>query len=348
VNAHGLSNGHFTLDTHLRQAGKTRKLLRAHTVPYKSFEREHVNGLWQSDASDGPWLPDTERPDRMRRTHLIAFIDDHSRLVPYAEFFFDEALPRLERVFKVAMLRRGVPNAVYVDNGAIFNANQFRAACATLRIEAIYASPYHPRGKGKVEQLWHQLQMSFYPEVTASNIADLATLNQSLWAWLDRVYHVREHGQTGQTPFDRFTAGIDQIRTVDPETLRLAFQWRTKRLVTGRATISFQGNLYHVDPAWCGQTIELRYDPFDLSQMDIYDCAGKHLGLAALVTHKRQFHLAVQHLVPEALRRNPPAKADFLKTLRDEQEQALRQQIGTMAPRRATFRFANLVVPEPF
>jgi len=118
--------------------------------------------------------------------------------------------------------------------------------------------------------------------------------------------------------------------------------------VTGRATISFQGNLYHVDPAWCGQTIELRYDPFDLSQMDIYDCAGKHLGLAALVTHKRQFHLAVQHLVPEALRRNPPAKADFLKTLRDEQEQALRQQIGTMAPRRATFRFANLVVPEPF
>ena len=135
----------------------------------------------------------------MRRTHLIAFIDDHSRLVTYGEFFFDEALPRLERVFKVALLRRGshpprggVPDAVYVDNGAIFNANQFRAACATLRTEVIYASPYHPRGKGKkvalrgaIEQLWNQIQTSFYPEVAASNITNLATLNQSLWAWLE-------------------------------------------------------------------------------------------------------------------------------------------------------------------
>ena len=85
----------------------------------------------------------------MRKTHLIAFIDDHSRLVTYGEFFFDEALPRLERVFKVALLRHGVPDAVYVDNGAIFNANQFRAACATLRTEVIYATPYHPQGKGK-------------------------------------------------------------------------------------------------------------------------------------------------------------------------------------------------------
>jgi hypothetical protein len=33
--------------------------------------------------------------------------------VPYGEFFFDEALPRLERVLKVAVLRRGLPEAIY-------------------------------------------------------------------------------------------------------------------------------------------------------------------------------------------------------------------------------------------
>jgi len=264
-----LVNPH-TLTTHLRMAGKTRRLLRTDHVAYKRFERDHVNALWQSDASDGPWLPDPDRmvPNRMRRTHLIAFVDDHSRLVTYAQFFFDEALPRLERVFKVALLRHGVPAAIYVDNGAIFNANQFRAACATLRTEVIYASPYHPRGKGKIEQLWNQIQTSFYPEVAASNITDLDTLNQSLWAWLDRIYHVREHGETGQTPFARFAAGADQIRIVDgpskghlPETLRLAFQWRATRSVSRQATIKFQGNTYHVDPAWCGQVIELRFDP---------------------------------------------------------------------------------------
>ena len=47
---------------------------------------------------------------------MFCFIDDHSRLVPHCEFFFDEALPRLERVLKIAILRRGLPQAVYVDN----------------------------------------------------------------------------------------------------------------------------------------------------------------------------------------------------------------------------------------
>ena len=320
VNAH-------TLATHLRQAGKTRKLLGVQAAPTRRFEREHVNALWQSDASQGPWLPDPTRPGHARRTHLIAFIDDHSRLVPYGEFFFDEALPRLERVLKVAILRRGLPEAVYVDNGQIFNATQFRAACASLQIEVIFASPYHPQGKGKIEQFWHLVQESFYPEVAASQITDLGLLNQSFWAWLDRIYHARVHGETGQTPLDRFLAGTENVRSAGSETLRLAFQWRTKRTVTRQATLSLQGNVYSVDPAWSGQAIELRYDPFDLSQMEVYR-DGVRLGTARLTESKRQRHLAVEHLVPENRTITAPAQIDFLKTLREEHDHALRQQLG--------------------
>lgn len=320
VNAH-------TLATHLRQAGKTRKLLGGQPAPTRRFERDHVNALWQSDASQGPWLPDPTRPGQARRTHLIAFLDDHSRLVPYGEFFFDEALPRLERVFKLAILRRGVPEAVYVDNGQIFNATQLRAACASLQIELIFASPYHPQGKGKVEQFWHLVQEWFYPEVAASQLTDLALLNQSFWAWLERIYHARVHGETGQTPLDRFLAGAEHARSADPETLRLAFQWRTKRRVTRQASLSLQGNVYSVDPAWCGQTLELRYDPFDLTQMEIYR-DGTRLGTARLTVTKRQRHLAVERLVPEASPLTAPAQIDFLKTLREEHDQALRQQLG--------------------
>jgi transposase InsO family protein len=316
-----------TLATHLRQAGKTRKVLSGQPAPTRRFERDQVNALWQSDTSQGPWLPDPTRPGHARRTHLIAFLDDHSRLVPYGEFFFDEALPRLERVLKVAILRRGVPEAIYVDNGQIFNATQFRAACAALRIETIFASPYHPQGKGKIEQFWHLVQESFYPEVAASQLTDLNLLNQSFWAWLERIYHARQHGETGQSPLERFLAGAEHLRSADPETLRLAFQWRTKRRVTRQATLSLQGNVYSVDPAWCGQTLELRYDPFDLSQMDIYR-DGTHLGTARLTITKRQRHLAVERLVPEARPPTTPAQLDFLKTLRAEHDQAQRQQLG--------------------
>ena len=328
VNAH-------TLATHLRQAGKTRQLLGDRPAPTRRFERDHVNALWQSDVSQGPWLPDPSRPGQVRRTHLIAFLDDHSRLVPYGEFFFDEALPRLERVLKVAILRRGVPEAVYVDNGQIFNATQLRAACASLRIELIFAAPYHPQGKGKIEQFWHLVQESFYPEVAASQLTDLGLLNQSFGAWLERIYHARVHGETGQTPLDRFLAGAEHpsagsgqaLRSADPETLRLAFQWRTKRRVTRQATLSLQGNVYSVDPAWCGQTLELRYDPFDLTQMEIYR-DGTRLGLARLTLTKRQRHLAVERLVPQNRDIPLPAQIDFLKTLREEHDQALRQQLG--------------------
>ena len=330
-----------TLATHLRQAGKTRKVLSGQPAPTRRFERDHVNSLWQSDTSQGPWLPDDTRPGQKRRTHLIAFLDDHSRFIPYGDFFWDEALPRLERVLKVAILRRGVPEAIYVDNGQIFNATQFRAACATLGIEVIYAAPYHPEAKGKIEQFWHLVQESFYPEVAASHLTDLDVLNQSFWAWLERIYHPRRHGETGEPPLDRFLAGVTAaeggLRSADPETLRLAFQWRTQRRVSRQATLSLQGNVYSVDPAWCGQTLELRYDPFDLFQMEIYR-NGTRLGPARLTITKRQRHLAVEHLVPEARLPTAPAQLDFLKTLREEHDQAQREQLGGL-------HFAQLDTP---
>ena len=108
-----------TLTTHLRQHGKTRRLLseKAREKPFVRFEREHANSLWQGDEMHGPWLPDPAVDGRKRRAYLFCFLDDHSRLVPYAEFFWDEALPRMERVLRIGILRRGVPQAIYVDNG---------------------------------------------------------------------------------------------------------------------------------------------------------------------------------------------------------------------------------------
>jgi hypothetical protein len=76
-----------TLTTQLRQRGKTRRLLHQSAKAYRRFEREHPNSLWQADEMFGPWLPDPDVPGRKRRTHLFGFLDDHSRLVPHAEFF---------------------------------------------------------------------------------------------------------------------------------------------------------------------------------------------------------------------------------------------------------------------
>jgi len=328
-----------TLTTHLRRRGKTRHLLGQSAKTYRRFERQQVNALWQGDMLVGPWLPDPHTPGKKRRTYLFCFIDDHSRLVPYAEFFFDEALPRLERVLKVGILRRGAPEALYVDNGQVYSAHQFAAACATLAIRRIQAAPYSPEGKGKQERFFETLRAQFLPEVEASNLTTLADLNESLWAWLECLYHQHEHSETQQTPLARYTAGLAHVRTVDPETLRRAFLWREKRKVQRDATLSLQGNRYQVEPQWAGRTLELRFDPFDLSQVELY-LDGQPLGRASVLTQGRQRHLAVEHLATEPpAPPKPQTSLDFLAALRAEYAQQQQQALGRLP-------FATLLPPD--
>jgi putative transposase len=328
-----------TLTTHLRRRGKTRRLLAQTGKTYRRFERDHVNSLWQGDALVGPWLPDPCAPGKKRRAHHFAFIDDHSRLVPYAEFFFDEALPRMERVLKVALLRRGVPLAVYVDNGQVYSSTQFNAACATLGIQRIQTAPYSPEAKGKIERWFETLRAQFLPEVEASNITTLTDLNESLWAWLECVYHHHEHSETQQTPLARYTAGLEHVRHADPETVRRAFLWREKRKVRKDATLSLQGNRYQVEPQWASRTLELRFDPFDLSQVELYlDGAG--LGLATVLVQNRQRHLAVERLATEPP--DPPqpkSSLDYLAALRAEYQARQQRALGPL-------QFTQLSFPE--
>jgi putative transposase len=328
-----------TLTSHLRRRGKTRRLLAQTSKTYRRFERDHVNSLWQGDAMVGPWLPDPYAPGKKRRTHLFCFIDDHSRLVPYSEFFFDEALPRMERVLKVALLRRGVPLAVYVDNGQVYSSTQFHAACATLGIERIQTAPYSPEAKGKQERFFETLRLQFLPEVEASNLTTLADLNESLWAWLECVYHQHEHSETKQTPLARYTAGLAQVRHADPETVRRAFLWREKRKVRRDATLSLQGNRYQVEPHLAGRTLELRFDPFDLSQLELY-LDGTRLGLATVIVQNRQRHLAVERLATEPP--DPPkpkSSLDYLAALRAEYQARQQRELGPL-------QFTQLSFPE--
>jgi len=124
-------NAH-TLDCLLRRRGMTRRLMGKKPVRRRRWTARHVNAIWQGDSTPGLWLPHPRDPGRFIQTKLFLWIDDVSRLVPYAEFYFDEQLPRMERSLKIALCRRGVPVRIYVDNGSVFRANQFAAAMAEM------------------------------------------------------------------------------------------------------------------------------------------------------------------------------------------------------------------------
>ncbi len=279
----------------------------------------------------GPWLPDPNLPGKKKRAHLFCFLDDHSRLVPHAEFFWEEALPRLERVLKVGILKRGVPLALYVDNGKVYHATQFAAACASLGIACRHTAPYAPESKGKQERFFETVRLQLLPEVENSAVGTLAELNESFWAWLELVYHRTVHSETGQSPLERYQAGIAGVRQADGETLRKAFLWREKRRVRKDGRVELQGNTYRVDPRFVGRQIELRFDPFDLSVLEVW-LDGNCFGKANVVQQGREQHIAVEHLTPTTVlaATQPKTSLDYLAVLRAEYQQHLRQQAGTL------------------
>jgi putative transposase len=303
----------------------TARLLKPGTV-YRRFERSHFGDLWQSDGLDGPRLPNPADPGAQRQTFLFAFIDDHTRLVPHAQFYWNEQLPRLEDCLKRAILRYGCPLAIYADQGHVYRSDQLHAACATLGIQRILARPYSPQAKGKIERFFGFVRSAFLPELaTSTSVHTLDDLNQSLLAWIEVVYHRKVHSETGQSPLDRFRQDTaPAVHPVDPLSLRSAFLFRDTRRVTKTGDIHFQGNRYTAPGFLAGQPIELRYDPFDLSSLEIW-FKGQFLAQAQPV----HLQTGVQPgLTPEPVPPPPPHTGlDYLAMLRQERERLLRDQL---------------------
>ncbi|MDQ7795132.1 MAG: DDE-type integrase/transposase/recombinase, partial [bacterium] len=249
-----------TLARHLRRLGKTRSLLKLPKQAYRRYEKDRPNAQWQSDVFHGPFLPDPQ--GEMRRTYLIAFLDDHSRLVPHGQFYWAEDLSSLLDCFKKAILKRGIPARVYCDNGVIYQSHQFQRICAELGILHLSARPYSPQGKGKIERFWQGVDGSFLPELRAYPVGSLDELNRLFGAWLEQGYHHRVNRETAQTPSARFAQALEDIRLADPARVAHVFLWQQERRVDKTGVVSLEGNRYEVDSRLALRKVQLRYDPF--------------------------------------------------------------------------------------
>lgn len=192
---------------------------------FRRFKKEHRNQLWQADLKYGPYLPHPQDPKRKIRTYLLAFLDDATRLVTHAQFYSDQRLPILEDAFRKAILKYGLPDSVYVDQGKIFISRWFRMACARLNIRHIPAAPYAPEGKGKIERFWGTAE-AFLSEARLAQPKSLTELNKLFSTWVEEGYNHKPHaGLNGQTPAQTFANDPKPVRFITPEKLRDAFLW---------------------------------------------------------------------------------------------------------------------------
>jgi putative transposase len=260
-----------TLAYHLRQRKATKKDLKKEGRAFPRFEHPRRNSSWQADFSQGIRIPDPGNPTKTRLCHLHAVLDDHSRYIVHAEFYFRQNLPCLEDCIRKAILHGGVCERWYIDNGAVYQSRELKLIAARLGSELIFATPYCPEGKGKIERWFKTLKDALYPEANRAGIQTLAELNQFLWGWLERVYHAREHSQTKETPKARWEAGLVHVRHPDPALLVDLFLWEEKRQVNKSGCIQLGGNLYSVAEHLVGREVTVRFDPFDLSRIRLYE-----------------------------------------------------------------------------
>ncbi|HYY72979.1 MAG TPA: DDE-type integrase/transposase/recombinase [Candidatus Bathyarchaeia archaeon] len=257
-----------TLYRFLKQRGLTTRQLLSGPA-HKKFEAEHSNQIWQSDMLFGPYVQ-RSGGGRMQ-AFLYAVLDDASRLVPHAQFYLHQGLDAFLDCLRQAVAARGVPIRLYVDNGKVFRTHQLARIAGSLGMVIVHTPPYQPQGRGKIERFFRSLREQLLANLDPHRTLSLEDLNQRLWVWIEQVYHCSEHSGLGTTPLLRWQRDIEHVRQLPPATdLRRLFFYRLNRLVRRDSTFKLRGQFYEAPSHLEGETIEVRFDPLDRSQVEIY------------------------------------------------------------------------------
>lgn len=204
----------------------------------------------------------------------------------------------------------GVPESTYWDNGKVYQSRQLQLVAARLGTQVIFATPYAPEGKGKIERFFLTVQGAFYPEARRAGITTIEELNQFFWGWLEPHYQNREHASIDSTPRARWEAGAARMRPVDPAAMVDLFLWEETRHVNKSGCIQIKGCDYPVEEHLVGRTVEVRFDPFDMSRVRIY-LGGRFLHTAEPL--KLQSHT---HRKAESKKPVPPSPLVSAETYR--------------------------------
>ena len=175
---------------------------------------------------------------------------------------------RAAAALRAGIAARGLPEAIYLDNGSGFVSGSLLRACAVLGVRLIHSRPGRPQGRGKIERVFRTVREQFLVEVDPGHGRRPGPIEPAVRGVgrnrLPPRHPLRDRPQPSRSPRRRPAAAIP-----DPGLLREAFLWSETRTVTKTATVSMHANLYEVDAALVGRKVELVFDPFDLAVIEV-------------------------------------------------------------------------------
>ena len=207
-----------------------------------------------------------------------------------------------------------------MDQGKIFVSRWFRIACARLNVRHLVAKPYSPEAKGKIERFMGTVD-SFLAEVRLRPLAGLKDLNEAFQGWLEEGYNHKPHSalEPNETPASTFAGDTKKLRFATAEELREAFLHEEDRQVDRTGCFKLHGRTYDAGPDLAGKTVEVRYDPFALEEVEmwLYRQARMH-GPGTRLNQPRQG--------PEAKPVESPGRSRYLDVLAQKEKERRKQK----------------------
>ena len=223
-----------------------------------AFAKAHANELWQADTLFGPHVSVGGSPVQSR---LIAFIDDASRVCCHGQFFAAENVDTLIEALRAAFYKRGVPQALYVDNGSIYSSREIVQICARVGCLLHHTPVRDGAAKGKIERFFRTVRDQFLAREL--DLSSFEALNRQFAHWAEEHYNSQLHSVLGLSPLDRFALDRHRVRFLPPnEANDELFFVEEDRSVRADNTFSFQATRFEAPRHLPERTIQVRFQRF--------------------------------------------------------------------------------------
>ena len=255
-----------TLQDRLNEAGYSSARMKLYQTPgiaARRFARLERNDMWQADIKHCGSI-------KSGALYFVGFIDDATRYIVHGEFYHDFDQCIVEDSFRKAIGKNGLPQRLYFDNGGQFKNKWMERACAIMGIKLIFTAPYSPEAKGKIERFNRTLD-SFLAEAVLKKPQGLSDMNALFDVWLNECYHNKTHSGIDATPQTAYALSKKPLRFLPVDTIARAFLRHEKRKVDKSGCLSFKGKKYEVGVAYVGRSVDIVYDPADVSVLTVED-----------------------------------------------------------------------------
>ena len=317
-----------TLQEKLQEKGYSGKHMAIYAsggIATRRFQKRTRNKLWHSDIKYGCYLPIGPNK-KLQQVYMVAFLDDATRMILHAEFYpsLDQSI--VENCYRKAVMKYGIPESVYFDNGKQYRTKWMSRTCAKLGVRLLFARPYSPEGTGKIERFNQNIDR-FLDEYKVDNSArTLEEMNERFWIWLEECYQNKTHSALKEmTPVQAYNLDKKPLRYLPSDVVANAFLHAETRKVDKSGCISFSSCKYEVGLPYVGRTVDVVFDPQNTDVLTIEYQEDPPFTVKKLVIGER---VSEKPKLPEYMTLTKPLQSRLLDAA-EKQNQARKDKQST-------------------